>query len=140
MSCAKLTGNYGLAAVTAALDPPGLVLNLMCIIGFAQILWHNSESSTSNISIKSNMFKYLLVKAACDFFIFVSHTVYLLYLCDESCHLYANPAFTNWSIYLNLYMVQILFLLSSLMEVAATLGLFKKNYIDLFIFCLKSSF
>jgi hypothetical protein len=120
MSCIQLYTQAGGVKTNGFLNPFGLVLNALCVIGFAQILWHRSES---NASTQSNMFKYLMAKAASDFFIFIGRTVGMLFLCDESCHLYATPAFTNWNIYLNTYALQNLFLFSSLMEAAATLGL-----------------
>jgi hypothetical protein len=125
MNCIQLNTKVGVAVTNAPLSLLGLVLNALSILGFAQIIWHSRESNTS--SVKTNMYKYLLIKAVFDLFCFIQQTVYLLWLCEESCHLHATPAFTYWYVYLYVYATQMFFFFSSLMEVAATLGKLTHN-------------
>jgi hypothetical protein len=114
-------------SVTIIPDAPGILLNGLCVICFAQILWYKHESTVNN---EANMFKFLFVKAVCDFLMFTNDIFILMYIfCtfnNTFCHLHATPAFSYWAIYFYYAMEAILIIISSLMEVAATLGIYTK--------------
>jgi uncharacterized membrane protein YoaK (UPF0700 family) len=108
---------------TSVVDPCGIIFNFVCIVCFGQILWHKSESNQTRTS---NLFKYLLIKAACDFV--------ALSIEAFSALLMGNFAFYNGSLSSNIYyiyfnrdIVQILYMVSALMEVVATLGMSFKS-------------
>jgi hypothetical protein len=105
------------------IDGSGVLLNSMCVVCFAQILWYKRESKVNN---KANMFKFLFVKAVCDLLIFGDKTIDLMYYyCTfvyTNCRLHTTPYYLYWNIYSNNYMTSVAIMVSSLMEVAATLG------------------
>jgi hypothetical protein len=84
------------------------------------MVWHKSESNQAKTS---NLFKYLLIKAACDFVQLFLNTFFMLPL--------GNYAYYGWLLSYNIYYIyfhkdieQVLLMLSALMEVVATLGTF----------------
>jgi hypothetical protein len=110
----------GLYWQTGLIDPPGMILNGLCVICFAQILWNRSDES-STASNKTNMFKFLFVKAVCDFTLQTVDIFALLNLCGTQCHLYATPFYPIWQAYFYWGIEFTLTTMSPLMEVAATL-------------------
>jgi hypothetical protein len=95
---------------TKTVNPIGIVLNLMCVVCFAQILWKKNESA-------SNMFKYLLVKAVCNFLYFSDDIFYLFYN-----KLWPTLSYEIWLVYIYNSIQPIVLLISAIMEVMATLG------------------
>jgi hypothetical protein len=94
---------------TKTLNPIGIALNLMCVVCFAQILKQNESTN--------NMFKYLLVKAVCNFLYFSDDIFYLLYS-----KLWPTLSYEIWLVYIYNSIQPIVLLISAIMEVIATLG------------------
>jgi hypothetical protein len=129
MTCQALyTNNLRVKLVSSTIDPFGIFLNGLCLLCFAQILWHRSESNASNK--KSNMFKYFLVKAFFEFFYFSNDIVYFMvyYFCDGKCHLHATPHYLNWFVYVYSDFEWIVRMLAPLIEIAATFGKLNKIF------------
>jgi hypothetical protein len=123
-TCQLLGGQFGYMLISAIVDPMGIVLNGMCVLCIAQILRQKSEDSKiTAVTTTSNMFKFLLVKAVCDMVFFANDVFYTLNFCGSACHLYATPIFTYWLDFFWTWLEQILWMLSPLMEIAATLGI-----------------
>jgi hypothetical protein len=124
MSCIEFFNSFLTSTLqTIIIDGSGILLNGLCVICFAQILWHRHESTVNN---KANMFKFLFVKAICDLLIFTNDMISLTDLYCQfvftSCHLHATSDYWYWAIICQNYVQLALTIVSSLMEVAATLG------------------
>jgi hypothetical protein len=124
MSCLVFIGPFAAMIQNAITDPIGIALNGMSVVCFVQILWNNKDdSAVVNSQTRMNMFKYLLIKSVCDFSIFGIDIVYVQgYFCNKACHLQANPVLPIWNAYFIYSLQFLLFMLSSMMEAAATLG------------------
>jgi hypothetical protein len=129
MSCSDSLTNLQISG-TAIIDPPGFILNLLCVFCIAKIIWNKrADSSTlTSSSHTSNMFSYLFVKAVCDCIFFANDIFYLLgFNCGATCAGYPSGslAYIIWNIYFYTDMDYTLLMISSMMEVAATLGINK---------------
>jgi hypothetical protein len=91
----------------------GAIANFICIINFLMII---KESNTSI----GNMFKYLLVKSICDFFIMILD-ILLIFCLDENNELYLNYLTQLWFLYFYSYVYYILTAISCYSELLATL-------------------
>jgi hypothetical protein len=103
---------------TTIIDPCGIMFNLICVICLSQILWHKSESNQAKTS---NLFKYLLVKAVCDFVALSIEVFTAFELRDPT--FYRFLSFNIFYVYFYHDIEQVLLMLSALMEVVATLGI-----------------
>jgi hypothetical protein len=125
MSCSQfLESSLSDSLQTTIPNVPGVLLNSLCVLCFAQILWFKRECTVNN---KASMFKFLFVKAVCDLLFYTNDLLYLMFIyCkfsyNTSCRLRAMVSFLYWFIYLYGYLESIVLMVSALMEVAATLG------------------
>jgi hypothetical protein len=124
MSCTEFFYSFLVNSILLMIvDASGIVLNGLCVLCIGQILWYKRESTVNN---KANMFKFLFVKAVCELILFTNDIAYLkIIFCEyiyDNCHLGATPVYSYWTMYFLLDMESILYIVSSLMEVAATLG------------------
>jgi hypothetical protein len=105
--------------VTLVVDPCGVIFNFVCIVCFAQILWHKSESNQVK---SSNLFKYLIIKAICDFSALILDTFSVLDL-GNFAYFASLLSYSIYYVYFFNDIQQILLMLSALMEVIAHLGI-----------------
>jgi hypothetical protein len=93
----------------------GIVFNSLCIIGF-------SRTKTTN-NLTGNVYKHLLAKNICDFFICVIEVIFIeIYECD-SCYDDYNLCMFNWI--LSWYVEFVLFSLSMSFKLAVIFNFFR---------------
>jgi hypothetical protein len=119
-ACSSLIINPVQYYSTIVVDSCGMVFNLCCIVCFGQILRHKSDSKQANTR---NLFNYLIIKAVCDF---ASLTLDTFSVLDLNNYAYYGSLLSYSIYYIYFYkdIEQILLMLSGLMEVLATLGIF----------------
>jgi hypothetical protein len=119
MSCSYEMFGFVQYYSTTVVDPCGIVLNLMCVVFLGQIVSYRSNNNQANSRHSTgHMFKYLLIKASCELFYFTNDIFYLFYASQ-----WRTLPFNIWLIYIRNDCEPIAFMLSSLMEVLATLGI-----------------
>jgi hypothetical protein len=122
-TCQLLGLEYGNALQAAIIDPIGIVLNSICVICFAKVVRNNSDRTTAAHSPAINMFKFLLAKAVIELAIQAGSILQVEYLCGAKCHAFSSPLYSHWWLYYFNDTAPILWMLSPMMEVAATLGI-----------------
>ena len=73
-----LNGATSVLSLYAVVSPLGIVLNLLCIVSIAQVLWANRRESMGG-----NMFAYFLAKAVSDCVFFVINIFWVWYQCSQ---------------------------------------------------------
>jgi hypothetical protein len=103
------------------IDPPGIIFNAVCVVCFAQILLNMDSQSSDK---KSNMYKFLLVKAVCDLILHSGDIIDMLnFYCGTNCNMHTVAWFWHyWNIF-SWDCEFVLMCMSPLMDIAATFGM-----------------
>jgi hypothetical protein len=112
--------------LTGVIDAPGICLNLFTLICLFQLLRGNdnfTHHDTRSTKTTRNLFRYLLVKALCDALFFLNDIIYLVYSCGPACAMWGSRAGVNWLLYVYIDLNNLLLMISSMMTLAATLGM-----------------
>jgi hypothetical protein len=112
MDCTTLYNSLIVKMITIGItDFLGIVLNLFNVVCFVQIVVKVENT---------NMFKYLLVKSASEFAIFIIDVFFIRYYC-VACSMANTLAGEIWNNYFSSFIEICLFYVSSIMEIAVTL-------------------